>query len=187
VRTGDGSRDSFLDGFRRAGEWMLLAVVLGAAMAAVVVPRLGGATSYAVLTGSMRPAMPPGTLVVVRPVDPADIDVGSVITFQPREDDPTVVTHRVIGQGFDASGDLAFQTRGDANDAPDAGMVRPYQIVGERWYFVPYLGYVTDSLTGHQRQLGIYLAVGALLLYALVMFAGATRDRMRRPAEQAHA
>jgi signal peptidase I len=181
------SRDSYLDGFRRAGEWMLLAVVLAAVLAAVVLPRLGGATSYAVLTGSMRPVMPPGTLVVVRPVDPGDIDVGSVITFQPRANDPAVVTHRVVGIGFDATGHPAFRTRGDANEAPDGGMVRMHQVLGERWYFVPYLGYVTDALTGRQRELAIQLAVGALLLYALAMFGGAARDRVRRPPGQARA
>lgn len=175
------SRDSFLDGFRRAGEWMLLAVVLAAVLAAVVLPRLGSATPFAVLTGSMRPVMPPGTLVVVRPVDPADIDVGSVITFMPREHDPAVVTHRVVGVGFDATGQPAFRTKGDANDAPDGAMVRTYQIVGERWYFVPYLGYLTNLLTGRQREVVLGLAVAALLIYALVMFAGAARDRLRRP------
>ena len=181
------SRDTFLDGFRRAGEWMLLAVAFAAVLAAVVVPRAAGATPYAVLTGSMRPAMPPGTLVVVRPVDPDDIDVGSVITFQPRPDDPTVVTHRVVGIGFDATGQTAFRTQGDANDAPDGAMVRPVQVVGARWYSVPYLGYLTDLLTGRQRELAIQLAVGALLFYALVMFAGATRDRLRRPQGTARA
>lgn len=178
---GERSRDSFLDGFRRAGEWMLLAVMLAAVLTAVALPRLGHATPYAVLTGSMRPVMPPGTLVVVRPVGPADIDIGSVITFLPRENDPTVVTHRVVAVGFDVTGQPAFRTKGDANDAPDGAMVRTYQIVGERWYFVPYLGYLTSLLTGRQRELVVELAVAALLIYALAMFAGATRDRFRRP------
>jgi signal peptidase len=184
---GDDARDTFLTGFRRAGEWMLLAVVVAAALAVVVLPRLGGGTSYAVLTGSMRPAMPPGTLVVVKPVDPADIDLGSVITFQPREDDPSVVTHRVVGQGFDATGQPTYTTRGDANPANDPGAVRARQIVGERWYSVPYLGYVTTLLSGRQRELAILLGAGLLALYALAMFAGGLVDRARRsPDEGAH-
>ena len=180
-------RDNYLDGVRRAGEWMLLAIALAAVLAAVVLPRIGGATPYAVLTGSMRPAMPPGTLVVVRPVDPGDIHVGSVITFQPRPDDPSVVTHRVVAIGFDGAGRPAYRTQGDANEAPDAAMVRPLQVVGERWYFVPYLGYVTDLLTGRQRELIVLLLVAGLSAYALVMFAGALLDRVRRPSGTAHA
>jgi signal peptidase len=175
------STDTVLAGAKQAGEWVLLGLAVAVALAAVVVPRLAGATPYAVLTGSMQPGMPPGTLVVVKPVAPADVEVGDVITFWPREDDPTVVTHRVESLGIDAAGRTTFVTRGDANGAPDPHAVRSYQLVGERWYSVPYLGYLTDLLTGQQRALGILLVAGALLLYAIAMFAGALRDRVRRP------
>lgn len=175
------SDDTLLAGAKRAGEWLLLALAVGTALAAVVVPRLAGATPYAVLTGSMAPTMPPGTLVVVKPVAPADIQAGDVITFWPREHDPTVVTHRVISVGFDSSGRPSFVTRGDANDANDPTPVRAPQVVGERWYSVPYLGYLTDLLTGRQQAFGILLVAGALLVYAIAMFAGALRDRVRRP------
>ena len=181
------SNDTVLAGIRRAGEWMLVVTAVAAALLAVVLPRLAGATPYAVLTGSMRPAMPPGTLVVVRPVDPGDIRTGSVITFMPTENDPAVVTHRVVGVGFDATGKPTFRTKGDANDAPDPAPVHGYQVVGERWYFVPYLGYLTDLFTGRQRTVGIVVVTGGLLLYALLMYAGAVRDRLRRPREVAGA
>jgi signal peptidase len=58
-------------GLRRAGQVTCLLVILLVTAAigiAVLVPRLGGATPYVVLTGSMEPRMPPGTLVVVKPV-----------------------------------------------------------------------------------------------------------------------
>ena len=51
-------------------------------LVALVVPRLAGATPYVVLTGSMQPKMPPGTLVVARPVDPMSIAPGDVVTYQ---------------------------------------------------------------------------------------------------------
>ncbi|MEP9363461.1 signal peptidase I [Nocardioides sp. CN2-186] len=173
--------ETIFDGVRRACEVMLVTLAVGVALAAVVIPRLAGATPYAVLTGSMRPAMPPGTLVVVRPVDPADIKVGSVVTFQPRPDDPSVVTHRIVAQGFDAAGLPVYQTKGDANDAVDPAAIHAGQILGQRWYFVPYIGYLTDLLTGHQRMTGVLVVAGGLILYALVMLLGALRDRMRRP------
>ena len=105
----------------------------------------------------------------------------------PTENDPAVVTHRVVGVGFDAAGERTFRTQGDANDAPDPAPVHGYQVVGERWYFVPYLGYLTDLFTGQQRTVGILVVTGGLLLYALLMYAGALRDRVRRPREAARA
>lgn len=179
----DQKQDTWLGGALRAGEWMLLAVAVGAALLAVLVPRVTGAATYAVLTGSMTPTMRPGTLVVVRPIDPADIATGDVITFMPKVNDPEVVTHRVVGLGFDAGGETVFRTRGDANPVPDVRMVRGEQVVGKEWYSIPYLGYLTNLLSGRQRTLGVSLVAGTLLLYASAMFAGAVRDRLRRPGE----
>jgi signal peptidase len=158
------------------------AVILGASAvlaAGVLVPRLGGGTPYAVLTGSMRPDLPPGTLVVVRPVNPVDIGVGSVITYQLESGKPAVVTHRVVSQGLDRAANPVFATQGDANDAPDEKWVRPVQIQGELWYSVPYLGYLTTLLTGHERQLGVDLVAAGLAGYALWSFVGAALGRRR--------
>jgi signal peptidase len=179
----DHTGDTLLGGALQAAEWMVVALAVGAVLVAVVVPTLFGATPYVVLTGSMSPTMPAGTLVVVKPVGESDIATGDVITFMPKENDPEVVTHRVVGVGFDAGGEAVFRTRGDANPVPDVDMVRGDQVVGEEWYSVPYLGYLTDVLTGWQRAVGVYLVAGALLLYALAMFVGAARDRLRRPRE----
>lgn len=169
--------------------WMATLAALTAIALAVVVPRLGGGTPYTVLTGSMRPGMPPGTLVVVRPVDPATISTGTVVTYQLKSGEPTVVTHRVISQGINGAGELVFRTQGDANTVPDAAWVHPVQIVGERWYSVPYLGYVSNLLTGRERQMGIYATSALLIGYALSMFASAfrtSRVKERKPGQVAH-
>ena len=131
----------------------------------------------------MGPTMPAGTLVVVRDADPDRIGVGDVITFMPNENDTSVVTHRVVGVGVDMTGAPTFRTKGDANPEPDVAVVRGNQVVGERWYSVPYLGWMVELLTVQQRALAIYLVAGALVLYALAMFAGELRDRARaRPS-----
>jgi signal peptidase len=162
--------------------WMLILVCVAALVLAVLLPRLGGATPYTILTGSMRPGMPPGTLVVAKPVDPTQISIGTVVTYQLESGKPTVVTHRVIATRTNLDGDLEFQTQGDANDIPDATWVKPEQVRGERWYSVPYLGRVNVLLDGHERQLLVYVAAAGLALYAGAMFAGAGRDRLRRRA-----
>jgi signal peptidase len=120
---------------------------------------------------------------VVKPVKPGEITTGRVITYQLRSGDPTVVTHRVVAVGLNGRGELRFVTKGDANDAPDPRQVMPVQIKGERWYYVPYLGYATSFVTGEQRQMGQTVVTVGLLGYAAAMFAGAARARRARRRE----
>jgi signal peptidase len=150
---------------------------------AVLVPRVGGATPYTILTGSMEPGLPPGTLVVVKPVPADRIGIGSVITYQLDSGRPTVVTHRVVRVGIDGTGDRIFSTQGDANNAPDSEPVLPAQVKGEVWYSVPYLGHVNNAIGGDERSLVVYAVAFGLILYAGVMFASAARGRRspRRP------
>jgi signal peptidase len=163
----------------RVAAWLVILGISAILAIAVLIPRVAGATPYVVLTGSMRPGMPPGTLVVVKPVKAADVGVGSVVTYQLKSGQPDVVTHRVVAMGFDGNGRRLFHTQGDANDAPDAAWVRPVQIRGERWYAVPYVGYVTSWISGQQRRFALAAVVTILLGYAAAMFIGAHRDRRR--------
>lgn len=170
-------------GLRWGGQvltWLVILFVSAVVTVAVLVPRLAGATPYVVLTGSMQPQMPPGTLVVVKPVAADEITTGTVLTYQLESGKPTVVTHRVTSVGVDGKGELRFGTKGDANKEPDAHLVMPVQIKGERWYYVPYLGYVTSVITGEERQIGLVAVVVGLFGFAGLMFVGAARDRRSR-------
>lgn len=160
--------------------WVVVLGVAALVTVAVLVPRIGGATPYTVLTGSMRPTMPPGTMVVVRPTPADQVRVGDVVTYQLRSGEPEVVTHRVIAIGIDGTGHPIFRTQGDANDAPDAAWVRSVQVKGVRWYAVPQLGRVSNLLNGAERQVVLGVAVSGLLAYAAFMFGSDLRDRRRR-------
>ena len=156
--------------------WMVI-LGIGAIIAiAVLIPRIAGATPYVVLTGSMRPTMPPGTMVVVKPVKSGDVGIGDVVTYQLKSGEPTVVTHRVVGMGT-FRGEPIFRTQGDANNVADEKWVRQVQIKGAKWYAVPYLGYVTSAISGEQRQYALIAVVTFLLGYAVFMFGSAARDR----------
>lgn len=159
--------------------WSVILLLTAVLMLAVVIPRLAGATPYTVLTGSMRPSLPPGTLVVARPVDVDDIVPGMVITYQLESGRAAVVTHRVIAQGVNAKGEVQFRTQGDANDEPDEGWVKPVQVKGRLWYSVPHLGHANNVLNGEERQMLVYVAAAGLLGYAAFMLTSAARDRLR--------
>lgn len=166
---------------RQAGRGLTWCVVVAGVLvlgAVVAVPRLTGATPFVVLTGSMRPAIDPGDVVVVRPVPPEDLAVGDVITYQLRSGRPEVVTHRVVTQGIGPDGVL-LRTRGDANTATDQGVVRGEQVRGVVWYVVPWVGRVTTVLdTGPRRLLSVLLALG-LFGYGGRMLRMAHRERRR--------
>lgn len=170
----------------RTAIWLVIIAGIAVIAAVVVVPRVAGATPYSVLTGSMRPDYPPGTLVVVRPVASEDIRVGDVITYQLESGARQVVTHRVTEVAWSMDGEQRLRTQGDDNDVVDAEPVRPVQIKGRLWYSLPYLGRVVNLVEGNQRQLGLYVVATALLGYAGFMFTSAARDRRRgRRTEEA--
>lgn len=163
--------------------WLLLLSATGAVAVAVVIPRIAGATPYTVLTGSMEPKYPPGTLVVVKPTPAKQIRIGDVVTYQLESGKPTVVTHRVISVGTRLDGKLSFTTQGDANDVPDPIDVQAVQIQGRLWYSVPYLGHVNNVFTGRQRQTLVLVASAGLIGYATFMFVGTIRDRRRKKSQ----
>jgi signal peptidase len=159
--------------------WFVMLSVGATLLVALIVPRVAGATPYVIETGSMSPSMPPGTLVVVKPVPVAELAPGDVITYQISSGDPTVVTHRIMEQGVDMTGQPRWRTQGDANEVADEGWVLPVQVQGEQWYAVPYLGHVTSFVSGQQREVLTGAAVLGLTGYAAAMFLGSWRDRRR--------
>lgn len=159
--------------------WMVMLGFTALIVLSVLVPRVIGGTPYVILTGSMRPTMPAGSLVVTRPMAADKVAVGSVVTYQLSSGRDTVVTHRVHAVGFTSTGAYRFTTQGDANDVADSALVRPVQVRGVRAYSVPYLGYLTARLTGQERHIFTLLFSVGLAGYATAMFAGALRDRRR--------
>jgi signal peptidase len=164
-----------------SGALTVLLIGLVALVAAVtVVPRAIGAVPLTVLTGSMEPALAPGDLVVVRPTPTDDIRVGDVITFQPVSDDPTLVTHRVIGLTVGSGGVTGFTTQGDANNAADDPIVAD-QVKGRVAYSVPWIGHLTSA--GWGPQVAAVAGVG-LLGYGLVTVVLAYRNDDTKDKEE---
>jgi len=159
----------------------LLLLVLGLGILVIGIPAAVGGTPLTILTGSMSPNLPPGTLVVIKPTPIDEIAIGDILTFQLESGKPDVVTHRVIGIVKDTgSTDVRFITQGDANASPDAGEVMPVQVRGTVWYAVPWLGWVNQAVNGEARQWVIPLAAGGLFGYATWMVFSGFRDRRRR-------
>lgn len=165
---------------RRVLAWAggtLVVLVVALAVAVAVVPALGGATPLTVLSGSMEPALPVGATVVVRPQPAASIAAGDVITFTDRDEatgESRVVTHRVL----EVRPGPEFVTRGDANDAPDPGVVAAADVLGVQWYHVPFVGLLRERVLSVP---GAFFALGlALVGVAVHLLVPRTRE-VRRP------
>lgn len=164
--------------------WFVLLASVAVLLLMVLIPMAAGATPYTVLTDSMRPAMPPGSLAVVRPVDPENLGIGDVVTYQIRSGDPEVITHRIVGQSIDSHGRRTWTTRGDANGADDANPVVAAQIKGKVWYSVPLLGYVNSLFSHGERSIIIVLGAAGLFGYAVYMFVSAAIGAVRHRADR---
>lgn len=144
----------------------LLALVALVGVLSIVVPAATGSTAMTILTSSMRPGLPPGTLVIVKPIDAKDIRIGMAITYQAESGKAVFITHRVTSILSTSDGDRSFVTKGDANGAPDPQPVIPEQIRGEVWYSIPYLGWVNTYVGGDNRVWLVPVIAGGLFLYA---------------------
>lgn len=157
----------------------IFALVLGLAVLVIGLPTAVGGMPLTVLSGSMEPVYSPGDLVVVKPAPVEDIRVGDILTYQLNSGDPTRVTHRVISRSVSSSGEVLFITQGDANAAPDEKPVREVQVVGTVWYTIPWLGWVSQAISGQTRQWLIPAVAGLLFVYAAWSFLTSFISRVR--------
>lgn len=160
----------------------LLALVALIAVLVIALPMMTKSTPYTVLTGSMTPSYPAGTLVIVKPADAQQIRIGDVVTYQIASDKPEVVTHRVtkIIEPTTTDGTISFITKGDANSLADAAPVKPVQVRGVVWYAVPFIGWVNNVINGDARGMIVPLVAGVLFLYAGYMGTSTLVDRRRK-------
>ena len=136
---------------------VILTALLAIALSGV---RMFGLNTYVVLTGSMEPAYPAGSLIYVQDVDYRVLKEGMAITFA--IDEKTVVTHRIVEVFPDTEEPeiIRYRTKGDANEDADGGLVHCKNVIGEPIFAVPYLGYLINYV---QKPPGTFVAAGAAI------------------------
>lgn len=142
-------------------------VVLVVLLAVILVgSRLAGFKVFTVLSGSMEPTYPTGSLIFVKEVDPFQLQVGDVITFM--LDEETIATHRIVDIVPDEEDStvIRFQTKGDANEAEDAGLVHYKNVIGTPIFSIPKLGYIMNYV---QHPPGTYVALAMVAILLLLM------------------
>ena len=149
--------------------WALVLGCIGFFVAVGVGPRTGRYATLTVLSGSMRPTIPEGAVVVVTPLRPSEIRVGQILTYAVPEGDRQVVSHRVVEivEGGDRP---VIRTQGDANNAPDPWLA---QVDGDTaWqvrYSVPALGQMINWLRRPMvHRISVFVFPAMLAIVCLV-------------------
>lgn len=102
-------------------------------------PSVFGFKAMTVLTGSMKPKIKPGDLVIVSNIKNYNsIKVGDTVTYKSKEN--ILITHRISGID-NKGGSRTFITKGDANPVADVEPVTQNQLEGTYVTKIPYIGY----------------------------------------------
>ena len=140
----------------------LVIVILLPVTTLLVVAWLLGWQLQAVLSGSMAPTYPAGSLLVVGPVDASEVRPGMAIVFEDPDAPRRLVTHRVVGIAPGPA--LQFATQGDANATPDPSAVPARMIRGRVLWHINGLGNVLPWLEWPTGPALLVVLPGALLL-----------------------
>lgn len=139
---------------------VVLLVLVAAACLASSVPRLFGWEPYTVVSGSMEPAIPVGSMAYVMRTDPDLILEGDVIAFF--DDLGNTVVHRAVRNRI-VEGEIV--TKGDANDAADMKPVKWDRVIGRVGTTVPGLGAWAAATGGMAGKLWtMCVALGGAIL-----------------------
>jgi signal peptidase I len=140
----------------------VLVVLAGAGATAVISGRY---QLRPVLSGSMRPGLPVGGIVVTERVPVSSLQVRDVVVFHSPDQPQELIVHRIISLTPGPSG-LVVKTQGDANTIPDPWTVSlrgdtAYRAV----YSLPLVGYVAVWAHGPAGRLALMIT-GLLIILA---------------------
>ncbi|MFR0779364.1 MAG: signal peptidase I [Zhenhengia sp.] len=106
----------------------------------------------AIATGSMKPGINPGDVVLVKKLqDRADIEalqIGDIIQFKKES---ILVNHRIIDI-VEEDGEMKYRTKGDNNSAQDADLVVAEDIKGTIVQVIPKIGWPTLILKNSNKE-----------------------------------
>jgi signal peptidase I len=109
----------------------------------------GDSVAVAVTSNSMQPVFSARDVLAVRPVDPADLQVGDIATI--RRPTGTMVTHRIVAVEPGPGGQVMLRTKGDANDTEDYDVASGDQVLGVVDGIIPSIG---EAMVWLQTTLG---------------------------------
>jgi signal peptidase len=159
-------------------------LTLGAILGVVSILTFGvsllfGVRPLVVVSGSMEPTIPVGSVVFSAQTAAGEIQEGTVVTVD-RPRNLGLVTHRLVKSVETAPGTYEYTLKGDANSKEDP---EPYKVktAGKYLWHVVALGYMAEFL---QSRNGAVIAIGAGLALIALFILDPARLTSRPAARQ---
>lgn len=160
---------------------VILLVIVLAACLSLIIPKMAGYEGYVVVSGSMEPNIPVGSIVYSKEVDPVTLRTGDVIVFIDSTRGTTPITHRIVENDTYTH---TIITKGDANEKPDISPITYDNVIGKVTAHIPRVGFTVAMFT---TALGKLVAALILLEAWLLMEVGrrlSKKDSKNSQSEQ---
>ena len=139
-------------------------LVIAVAVIVALLPMVVGFRPVVVLSGSMEPTYPVGSVIYYKAAKYEDIAVGDAITF--RIGGGALATHRVIEKNDEAK---EFMTKGDNNPTEDVNPIAYANVVGRTEKIaIPHAGVIATYF----KEIPVIVAIGAILILCSVLAPG---------------
>ena len=136
-------------------------IIIALAIIIALLPMIVGFRPVVVLSGSMEPTYPVGSVIYYKAAEYKDINVGDAITFGIGEN--SLATHRVIGKD-DANQEL--RTKGDNNPTEDPNPVLYTNVAGKTAKLaIPYAGIISTYL----KEIPVIIIIAAVLIICSIL------------------
>lgn len=170
----------------RLARWLwaaVLVVVLGAGSLGAIAVGTGAWQLRPVLSGSMRPDFPIGSVLLAQRVPTSSLRVGDVAVLHPPGEPDVTYVHRIVWLEH-RGGTVLVRTRGIANPIDDPWTVKIVSPVSyEGKVTIPYLGYAAVWVHSGQGRRTLLLIAAAALAACTASAVPAIRRKNHRPVK----
>lgn len=132
------------------------------------IPSIFGYKMFIIVSGSMEPNLKIGDMVVVKETSQDKINKGDIITFTEAE---YQVTHRVMDI-IEKDGQNVYQTKGDANNANDSGLLKYENIEGKYVLKIEKIGLIIMKI----QNIRVIICI-VVVIYVIYLVSSEKEDR----------
>lgn len=118
-----------------------------------------------VVSGSMKPTIDVGDLIIVSSIDASKLQTGDVIQYVK---EGQMVLHRIV-EVTETESSVFFISKGDANLAPDPDPVFPEQIKGKLNFIIPKIGWISIYFKTFVSAIWTSLTVNTIIILAMII------------------